>query len=266
MPANNPPADFPTSLHERTNVVAFNGTPLGDSTPTQTDIMGKVEEEIYQIQRKIGIGESSAESALAGEIWTADGLGGSSWQAPGAPGDIDAGILEALTEKVGGGTPTTPNAGEFLVGTDTGESAWRAATSADVGLDQVDNTADADKPISDATQTALDGKEDVATPVTLTDAATIAVNAALGREFRVTLTASRTMGNPSNLVDGQRLLFRIEQGGSGSYTVTWSSKYRFSTDVPSPTLSTTVGAADFVFFNYNAGDDKLDCLGWARGY
>lgn len=35
-----------------------------------------------------------------------------------------------------------------------------SVTKAQVGLDQVDNTSDADKPISDATQAALDGKED----------------------------------------------------------------------------------------------------------
>jgi hypothetical protein len=33
-------------------------------------------------------------------------------------------------------------------------------TKSDVGLDQVDNTADIDKPVSSATQTALDGKQD----------------------------------------------------------------------------------------------------------
>lgn len=37
-------------------------------------------------------------------------------------------------------------------------------TAADVGLDQVDNTSDADKPISDATQTALDSKANLASP------------------------------------------------------------------------------------------------------
>lgn len=50
-------------------------------------------------------------------------------------------------------------------GADIGTDAWNdnhdfTLTKADVGLGDVDNTADADKPISDATQTALDAKAD----------------------------------------------------------------------------------------------------------
>lgn len=43
---------------------------------------------------------------------------------------------------------------------DTGIGKWQNATvdKARVGLGNVDNTADADKPVSDATQVALDGK------------------------------------------------------------------------------------------------------------
>jgi len=50
-----------------------------------------------------------------------------------------------------------------------------AVTKAQVGLGNVDNTADADKPVSTATQTALDGKADKATTLAgygITDAYT----------------------------------------------------------------------------------------------
>lgn len=68
---------------------------------------------------------------------------------------------------------------------------------ADVGLDQVDNTSDADKPVSDATQTALDAKaadadltahvEDVANPheVTAAQAGAIALPATDGVWYQV---------------------------------------------------------------------------------
>src|SRR6266436_2711166 len=46
------------------------------------------------------------------------------------------------------------------------------------------------------------------TVVALTDAATIAVNASLGNDFRVTLGGNRTMGTPSNPADGEQIVFQ----------------------------------------------------------
>ena len=92
--------------------------------------------------------------------------------------------------------------------------------------------------------------------VALTDAPTIAVNASLGNDFRVTIAASRAMGNPTNAVDGQKIVFQITQGGAGSCTITWGSLYEFSTALPQPTLSTTVGQTDLLGFIYNAALGK----------
>src|SRR5689334_12983030 len=77
--------------------------------------------------------------------------------------------------------------------------------------------------------------------VNLTDAATIAVDASLGNDFRVTLAASRTMGTPANPTDGQKITLDITQGSGGSNTITWGSGYEFSTGLPQPTLSTAAG-------------------------
>ena len=49
------------------------------------------------------------------------------------------------------------------------------------------------------------------TPDALTDAATIVVDASLGNDFTVTLGGNRILGNPSNPVNGQRILFAIRQ-------------------------------------------------------
>ena len=49
----------------------------------------------------------------------------------------------------------------------------------------------------------------------LTDAATIAVDASLGNDFRVTIAGNRTMGNPSNPTDGQKIIFQVTQGTGG---------------------------------------------------
>jgi hypothetical protein len=88
--------------------------------------------------------------------------------------------------------------------------------------------------------------------VALTDAATIAVDASLGNDFRVTIAGNRTMGNPANPTDGQQLVFQITQGGAGSFQLTWGSAYEFSNALPQPPLSTAPGHTDVFGFIYNA--------------
>lgn len=102
--------------------------------------------------------------------------------------------------------------------------------------------------------------------VALTDAATIAVDASLGTEFTVTLGGNRIMGNPTNLTGGQVIIFRVKQDGTGSRTLTWGNKYRFSTDVAQPVLTLTAGQFDYIAFRYNAADDKLDCMAVNKGF
>lgn len=100
----------------------------------------------------------------------------------------------------------------------------------------------------------------------LTDASTISVNANNGNRQSVTLGGNRTMGNPSNAVNGAQIVFRIKQDGTGSRTVTWSADFRFSTSLPSPTLSTAAGKVDYIGFEYNAADSKWDCLAQNLGF
>jgi hypothetical protein len=88
--------------------------------------------------------------------------------------------------------------------------------------------------------------------VHLTDAATIAVDASLGNDFRVTIAGNRTMGTPSNPVEGEQIIFQITQGTGAPFTITWGSGYEFSTALPQPTLSTGVGRTDLLGFVFNA--------------
>ena len=101
--------------------------------------------------------------------------------------------------------------------------------------------------------------------VALSDASTITVNAALGNDFRVTITANRTMGAPSNPVDGQRIDFQVTQDGTGSRTITWNSVYDFGTD-GAPTLTTTASKGDVIGFIYYAASSKWRCAGWKLGF
>ncbi len=102
--------------------------------------------------------------------------------------------------------------------------------------------------------------------VALTDGASIAVDAQSGNTFTVTIAGNRTIANPTNPTSGQRILFRIKQDGVGGRTITWDTAYRFSVDVPQPTLSTTANLTDYIGFVYNATDSKWDCLAVSRGY
>jgi hypothetical protein len=88
--------------------------------------------------------------------------------------------------------------------------------------------------------------------VNLTDAATIAADASLGNDFRVTIAGNRTMGTPANPVNGQQIIFQVTQGPGGPFTLTWGSGYEFSSGLPQPSLSTTAGQTDLFGFIYNA--------------
>jgi hypothetical protein len=105
--------------------------------------------------------------------------------------------------------------------------------------------------------------------VTLTDASTIAVNAALGGTFRVTLSASgHTMGAPSNPADGQMILFEITQGAS-AYTLAWASGsggYLFPPGLPAPTITTTASYTDCVGFKYRSSSNVWRCMAIEQGY
>lgn len=101
----------------------------------------------------------------------------------------------------------------------------------------------------------------------LTDAANISVDASAASKFRVTLGGNRTLDNPTNpRGDGQLILFRITQDGTGGRTLAYDTKYRFSTDIPSPTLSVGAGDIDYLGFIYHATDDKWDCIAKVFGF
>lgn len=110
----------------------------------------------------------------------------------------------------------------------------------------------------------------VPTVVTLTDASTVVVNAALGNDFRLLTTSGvgsvRNIGAPSSPADGQILTLEIQQAASGGpYHVSWNTAFTFGTD-GAPTLSTVSSAVDSIGFRYHAGLGKWICLGWKLGF
>jgi hypothetical protein len=104
------------------------------------------------------------------------------------------------------------------------------------------------------------------TVVNLTDAATIAVDASLGNDFRVTLGGNRTVGTPANPTDGQKITFQVTQGTGGPYTLTWASGYSFSAGLAQPTLSATAGNIDLLCFIYNSSKSAWLLAAFVNGF
>jgi hypothetical protein len=103
--------------------------------------------------------------------------------------------------------------------------------------------------------------------VTLTDGATISVDAAKGHNFRVTLTASgHTLANPTGAYDGQHLTFEIVQDGTGGWSISLGTKFAFGADITAYSNTTTASKRDFITVRYNSSADKFYVVGVSKGY
>ena len=83
--------------------------------------------------------------------------------------------------------------------------------------------------------------------LTLTDAASIAVDFAKGNNFLVTIGGNRTLAAPSNAVAGQSGSIYIIQDGTGSRTLSYNTVWQF-VSATVPTLSTGVGDVDMLVY------------------
>lgn len=102
--------------------------------------------------------------------------------------------------------------------------------------------------------------------VSLTDAPTITIDASLGNDFRMTVAGNRTVGNPANPADGQKITIQVTQGGTGGSTLAWENGFEFGTGLPQPTLSTAAGDTDLLGFIYNQAKGKWLCVAFIPGY
>lgn len=104
------------------------------------------------------------------------------------------------------------------------------------------------------------------TPTSLVDAATIATDASVNDNFRVTLGGNRTLGNPTNAFDGQILTWELIQDATGSRTLVLDTKFTLGTDITSITLTATASKRDFLTAVYNQSADKFYVRGFVKGY
>jgi hypothetical protein len=176
-----------------------------------------------------------------------------------ANGGTGQATLQAAMNALAGGV----TAGEYLRGSGA-NVALAAIQAADVPTLNQSTTGNA------ATATNLAGG--VTLPAYLAPAnvvlafgASIAVNAALGNDFDLTLTASTgTLANPSNPVNKQIITICIEQGTGGGFTLAYGSAYDFGS-TGAPVLSTAAGAVDILAFKYVALNSKWCYLGSMLG-
>ncbi len=220
----------------------------------------------------LGLGTAATSSTAA---FDAAGAAAAA-QAASQPLDSDLTAIAALvTAAFGRGLleAASAAAARTLLGTDAvyvSSTTTRTLTVSDTepsspaaGDLWIDSDPDDDPPWqpldSDLTRLA-------AAPVALTDAATIATNAALGNHFRVTLGGNRTLGNPSNLTDGQRLMWDLTQDGTGGRTITLDTKFNLGDDITAVVLSTAAGARDRLGAIYTSATDQLDVVAYVRGY
>ena len=143
----------------------------------------------------------------------------------------DTSTLAALASPTFTGTPAAPTAS---VGTNT----TQIATTAYVQGESFAKT--------NVAQSFTKGQR--GTPVSLTDAASVAVDLSLGNNFTLLCTSSvgatRQLANPTSAVAGQTGLITVTQSSGGGNALTFASYYKFAGgSAAAPSLTTGTGSA-----------------------
>ncbi len=101
----NPSADYPTAVHTPVDLSGFGGQALGATTPKQTEIIGKLEQEIVALQQKLGIGSAPASGASTNYVLTKRANGTTGWEPSSGGGGGSILVINVLDYgAVGDGT------------------------------------------------------------------------------------------------------------------------------------------------------------------
>lgn len=160
-------------------------------------------------------------------------------------GDMGGTYNVPLVKKLNGvSLPTgAPNVNDTLIASDATHFVYGPATGGSSGV-----------PVAKRTTSATFG-------------ATVTPNADTTDIMRLTLTGTAAIANPTGTpVSGQILQMEISQDGTGSRTVTWGNAYAFSTDIPSPTLTTTANKMDILVFQWSVAASKWRFVGIIHAY
>lgn len=104
--------------------------------------------------------------------------------------------------------------------------------------------------------------------VTLTDGATVAINAMMGNVFRLTALGNRTLLAPTNPTDGQRIVIEhIASGGARTLALTTGTagSFQFASAGLTALSATTSGTTDLIEFVYSATLARWRILSVSKG-
>lgn len=100
------------------------------------------------------------------------------------------------------------------------------------------------------------------TPVALTSGTTVAIDASLSNNFKLTMTGACKLANPTHLTEGMVLNFAIDQDATGGRALTFDTMFKWPGGTV-PTWVTTASAKNFISAYYDGS--VLRCSGGA-GY
>jgi hypothetical protein len=80
--------------------------------------------------------------------------------------------------------------------------------------------------------------------------------------FTMTLNGDKTLANPVNATDGQKILWRIRQDATGSRTLAFGNKFSFSASAPEFAVSTAANSITYLAAIYDAVSDKFQVTGF----
>jgi len=102
-------------------------------------------------------------------------------------------------------------------------------------------------------------KNQSVSPSTLTSGASIALDASLSNNFKITLATNATLANASNPTDGMVLNIRIKQDATGSRTLAYGTAYKWPGGAAG-VLSTSANAVDLLSMYYDSADAAWACV------
>jgi len=155
---------------------------------------------------------------------------------------------------------------DYLTVEHNADGTLKARTDGTVELTAHKGAASGYAPLNSSSKVPAANLPVTLPPSVLTDAATIATDASLGNHFRVTLGGNRTLGNPTNPTDGQKIMWEIIQDATGSRLLALDTAFALGADISSITLTTTAGKRDFLGAVYNAGAGKWYVIAFVKGY
>lgn len=251
-----------TAVIHNTGNEAVAGTKTFSSSPVvPLPTLGSQAANKTYVDSTVSAGSPDATTGSKGIVQLAGDLGGTA-ASPAVPG------LASKENTITAGTTS-----QYW----RGDKSWQTLDKTAVGLANVDNTSDVNKPVSTAQQTALNLKADTTVTdglntrvtalesagiVTLTDGATISTDASAGKHFRVTVAGDRTLAAPTNATDGMHRIWEITASAADrSLTLTSGSSgsFEFTTNITSP-ITITNGKTLFLGAIYNASRSRWTVL------